>query len=60
MALDHIGIGRAVLLLAFGILFGGIVLALALAIGLGASGVVSRTLEEKRREQAPEKKLDHV
>jgi hypothetical protein len=60
MALDHIGIGRAVLLLAFGILFGGIVLALALAVGLGASGVVGRALDQKRRETAREDKLDHV
>lgn len=40
MTLDHLGIGRTVLLLAFGILFGGIVLAAALAIGLGAREAV--------------------
>ncbi|HEX6048500.1 MAG TPA: hypothetical protein VFZ21_04505, partial [Gemmatimonadaceae bacterium] len=34
MALTHLQIGGAVLTLAFGILFGGIVLALALAVGL--------------------------
>jgi hypothetical protein len=50
MALDHLGIGRSVLLLAFGILFGGIVLAAALAIGLGARDVVARTLEQRLRE----------
>ena len=38
MALDHIGIGRTVLLMAFGILFGGVVLTVALAVGLGARG----------------------
>jgi hypothetical protein len=50
MALDHLSIGRNVLLLAFAILFGGIVFAAALAIGLGARDVVSRTLERQLRE----------
>jgi hypothetical protein len=60
MALDHIGIGRTVLLLAFGILFGGVVLAIALAVGLGARDVVSRALERQLREPARDDKLDHV
>jgi hypothetical protein len=33
--------------LAFGILFGGIVLALALAVGLGSKELVSRSLERE-------------
>lgn len=60
MALDHIGIGRTVLLLAFGIVFGGVVLAVALAVGLGAKDAVSRALERQVREPAREDKLDHV
>jgi hypothetical protein len=60
MALDHIGIGRTVLLLAFGILFGGVVLAGALAFGLGARDAVSRALEQTLREQKRDDKLDHV
>ena len=60
MALDHIGIGRTVLLLAFGILFGGVVLAIALAVGLGARDVVSRGLERQLREPARDDKLNHV
>lgn len=60
MALDHIGIGRTVLLLAFGILFGGAVLAIALALGLGARDVVSRALERQLREPARDDKLDHL
>jgi hypothetical protein len=52
MALDHLRIGRSVLLLAFAILFGGVVLAAALAVGLGARDVVGRTLEEQLREPA--------
>jgi hypothetical protein len=50
MALDHLRIGRSVLLLAFAILFGGVVLAAALAVGLGARDVVGRALEQELRE----------
>ena len=60
MALDHIGIGRTVLLLAFGIVFGGIVLAIALAVGLGARDAVSRTIERQLRRPPQEDKLDHI
>ena len=45
MALEHLGIGGRIVELAFGILFGGIVLALALAVGLGSKDLVSRSLE---------------
>jgi hypothetical protein len=47
MALEHIGIGGQIVRLAFGILFGGIVLALALAVGLGSKEMVSRSLERQ-------------
>jgi hypothetical protein len=47
MALDHVGIGGSIVSLAFGILFGGIVLALALAIGLGSKDMVARSLERE-------------
>ena len=45
MVLDHLEIGGIVAELAFGILFGGIVLTLALAVGLGSRDLVSRSLE---------------
>lgn len=60
MALDHIGIGRTVLLLAFAILFGGVMLAIALAVGLGARDVVSRGLERQLREPPRDDTLHHV
>jgi hypothetical protein len=47
MALDHLGVGGRIVHLAFGILFGGIVLALALAVGLGSKDAVSRSLERQ-------------
>ena len=45
MVLDHLQIGGEIVSLAFGILFGGIVLTLALAVGLGSRDLVSRSLE---------------
>jgi Mechanosensitive ion channel, conserved TM helix len=52
MALDHLGVGKGIVDLAFAILFGGIVLTLALAIGLGSKDMVSRSLE-RRASQPP-------
>lgn len=45
MVLEHLEIGGVVVELAFGILFGGIVLTLSLAVGLGSRELVSRSLE---------------
>ncbi|SNT21892.1 hypothetical protein SAMN05421770_105227 [Granulicella rosea] len=53
MVLDHLQIGGLVVELAFGILFGGIVLTLSLAVGLGSREIVSRSLE-RNVERAPE------
>lgn len=53
MALEHLGIGGTILTLSFGILFGGIVLALSLAVGLGSRELVSRTWERRIREAEP-------
>ncbi len=47
MVLEHLEIGGGVVLLAFGILFGGIVLTLSLAVGLGSRDLVSRSLESR-------------
>lgn len=47
MALEHLGIGGSIVYLAFGILFGGIVLALAIAVGLGSKDLVTRSLERE-------------
>ena len=47
MVLDHLALGGEIVELGFGILFGGIVLALALAVGLGSRDLVSRSLERE-------------
>lgn len=54
MALNHLGIGGQILNLAFGIMFGGIVLALSLAVGLGSKELVSRSLERQAHKSAEE------
>lgn len=53
MVLDHLGIARSIVDLGFGILFGGIVLALALAVGLGSRDLVSRSLQRERESNRP-------
>lgn len=56
MVLDHLEIGGNILEMAFGILFGGIVLTLSLAVGLGSRDLVSRSLEshvERSSERNP-------
>ena len=47
IALDHAGAGSSVVTVAFGILFGGIVFALSLAVGLGAKDFVARSLQRR-------------
>lgn len=62
MVLDHLALGKGIVDMAFGILFGGIVLALSLAVGLGSRDLVSRSLEReaaKPVEVPPEEKLRH-
>ena len=54
MALEHLGIGGDIVRLSFAILFGGIVLALALAVGLGSKDMVSRSLERQAGRQTEE------
>lgn len=56
MALNHLQIGIGIVNLAFGILFGGIVLALALAVGLGSKELVSRSLEREATKAAADTK----
>lgn len=54
MTLEHLRIAPGIVELAFGILFGGIVLALALAVGLGSKEIVSKSLERDPKERPSE------
>jgi hypothetical protein len=62
MALEHLGIGGGMVRISFAILFGGIVFALALAVGLGSKDVVSRTWERRagRTEDQAEEHFHHL
>jgi len=60
MALEQLEIGRQILLLAFGILFGGVVLAVSLAVGLGARETVRRALDRYFDTPDPHDHVDHV
>jgi hypothetical protein len=59
MALDQLGVGGGIVPLFFGILFGGIVLTLALAIGLGSREAISKELEKRlQQREEPETSRD--
>ncbi len=59
-ALDHLGVGRSILVAAFSIVAGGIVLALALAFGLGARDLARGYLERKLRAEHEDTGIRHV
>jgi Conserved TM helix len=60
-ALTHLGIGKEMVLVAFGITFGGVVFALALAFGLGGRNVARNILERRlRREAPPQEHITHL
>jgi ABC-type multidrug transport system fused ATPase/permease subunit len=52
MALEHLRIASGIVELAFGILFGGIVFALALAIGLNSRELLTKSLEQDTRKDS--------
>lgn len=54
MALEHLRIAPGIVELAFGILFGGIVLALVLAVGLNSRELVTKSFERDGKESAGE------
>jgi hypothetical protein len=62
MAIEHLGVGRLIILVSFSILFGGVVLALALAFGLAGRDLARELLERLARqgEQPREDPLRHL
>jgi hypothetical protein len=54
MALEHLKIAPGIVQLAFGILFGGIVLSMSLAVGLGSKEFVTKSLERDSKKTASE------
>jgi len=61
-ALTHLGIAKEMVLVAFGITFGGLVFALALAFGLGGRHLARELLERRLRRDRPpaRERLTHL
>jgi hypothetical protein len=61
-ALTHLGIGKEMVLVAFGITLGGVVFAVALAFGLGGRNLARHILERRLRREAPppQERITHL
>ena len=60
-AVTHLGIGKEMVLVAFGITFGGLILALALAFGLGGRALAREILERRlRQDPHPSETFTHL
>ena len=62
-ALTHLGIGKEMVLVAFGITLGGVVFAVALAFGLGGRHVARHILERRLRQREappPQERITHL
>lgn len=60
MALEHLGLGRQVILVSFTILFGGVVFALSLAFGLAGRDLAHDSLEKMRTRRDEPDELKHL
>jgi hypothetical protein len=60
MALELLGIGKDTVLVAFAIVFGGIVLALSIAFGIGGRKAAGEYIEKKLREEKQKDEIEHI
>jgi hypothetical protein len=61
MVLTQLGIAKEIVVAAFSIMFGGVMLALAIAVGLGGQIIAKDLLEERLRRKKVEKdKISHI
>jgi mechanosensitive ion channel-like protein len=60
MGLEHLGVGRQILVVSFTILFGGVVLALALAFGYAGQGLAREVLDRLAHGPAPREPADDL
>lgn len=60
MALEQLGIGRETIIISFSIIFGGIVLALAIAFGLGGRDIAKEYLEKKIKGDEKKDEISHL
>jgi hypothetical protein len=60
MSLEQLGIGSSTIVVAFAIVFGGIILALALALGLGGRDIAKEYLEKKLKSEENKDEINHL
>ncbi len=61
MALEQLGIGRSTIVITFAIIFGGVVLALAIAFGLGGRDIAKDYIEKKiKGEEEKKDEISHL
>jgi hypothetical protein len=60
MALEQLGIGRGTIVIAFSIILGGVVIALAIAFGLGGKDIAREYLEKKIRCEEKKDDISHL
>jgi hypothetical protein len=60
MALEQLGIGRDTVIIAFALIFGGVVLALSIAFGLGGRDMAREYLEKKIRGEERKDEISHL
>ena len=60
MALEQLGIGRETIIIAFAVIFGGVVFALSLAFGLGGRDIAKEFLEKKIRGEETKDEISHL
>ncbi|MEJ2315234.1 MAG: hypothetical protein P8Y85_10900, partial [Nitrospirota bacterium] len=63
--LEQLGIGKETIIIAFTIIFGGVVLALSIAFGLGGRDAAQRYIErsikkKKQQEEAGADEIEHI
>jgi hypothetical protein len=60
MSLELLGIGKDTVLVAFAIVFGGIVLALSIAFGIGGQKAAGEYIERKLKEEKEKDTIEHI
>ncbi|MEW6108566.1 MAG: hypothetical protein AB1632_05250 [Nitrospirota bacterium] len=60
MALEQLGIGRETVVIAFAVIFGGFVLAFAIAFGLGGRDIAKEYLEKKLKGEEKKDEISHL
>ncbi len=60
IALEQLGIGKETVILAFSIIFGGIIIAFAIAFGLGGKEMAKEYLEQKLKGKEDKDDLHHI